>query len=310
MFAVVKSKVNASLFISALYFIIWSLLVIGFPSILKAVIVEPGNTPLIFWDFMSLITLVLGIGLMIAATNPYRHWTIILLVTLFHLAMIAGFIFGYEVGFFNMQFMRLLFMNHIIWLVPNFVVLYIVYKRNFETDDILIDTFNADEYPLSLFDTTDNESLADLNAESPLMLVFLRHFGCPFCKDSLLQLGQYRRELEAKGIKIVVVYMVEPEKALSYLDTYGLGDIAQVSDPEEILYKRFRLKRGDFFQLFGAKVWVRWVELAFKKKLFNTQPAGNVTQMPGIFLIEDGVVVKQFVHKSVADTPDYNQFLQ
>ncbi len=309
MYSVLRSKINASLFVSAVYFIIWSLLVIFFPSIINSVIVEKGNTPIIFWDFMSLITFVLGIGLMIAASNPYRHWPIIVLVTLFHLAMIAGFVFGYQIGFFNTLYLKFILMNHIIWLIPNAIVLYLVYRRSFDTDDMLIDTFSNDQYPLSLFDTTKGENLGELNEEAPLMLVFLRHFGCPFCKDSLLELAAHRAELESRGIKIVLVYMVDSKTAEHYLDTYGLNDLPQVSDPEEIFYKSFRLKRGNFIQLFGAKVWIRWVELAFSKKLFNTKPEGNVSQMPGIFLVEDGVVKKQFVHKSVADTPDYTLFL-
>ncbi|MBK9506320.1 MAG: SelL-related redox protein [Chitinophagales bacterium] len=309
MIAIFKSKLNASLFISAIYFVIWSLVVIMFPSILNSVVIEQGFTPVVFWDFMSLVTFILGIGLFIAAGNPHRHWPIILMVSLFHLAMIGGFVFGYTIGFFNNLFIRFIILNHLIWLIPNAIVLYKVYRRSFETDEMLMDTFSSEQYPLSLFDTTDGRNLGEMHEEKPLMLVFLRHFGCPFCKESLLQLAEHRRQLEAEGIGIVLVYMVDDKTAEAYLTEYGLNDVAQVSDPEEIFYKSFRLKRGSFLQLFGLKVWVRWVELAFRKKLFNTKPAGDVAQMPGIFLLQEGKVVKEFVHKSVADSPDYTFFL-
>jgi len=309
MIAIFKSKLNASLFISAIYFVIWSLVVIIFPSILNSVVIDQGFTPVVFWDFMSLVTFILGIGLFIAAGNPHRHWPIILLVSLFHLAMIGGFVFGYTIGFFNNLFIRFIILNHLIWLVPNAIVLYKVYRRSFETDEMLMDTFSSEQYPLSLFDTTDGRNLGEMHEEKPLMLVFLRHFGCPFCKESLLQLAEHRNQLEAEGIGIVLIYMVDDNTAQAYLSEYGLNDVAQVSDPEEIFYKSFRLKRGSFLQLFGLKVWVRWVELAFRKKLFNTKPAGDVAQMPGIFLLQDGKVVKEFVHKSVADSPDYSFFL-
>lgn len=309
MIAIFKSKLNASLFISAVYFVIWSLVVIMFPSILNSVVIDQGFTPVVFWDFMSMVTFILGIGLFIAAGNPHRHWPIILLVSLFHLAMIGGFVFGYTIGFFNNLFIRFIILNHLIWLVPNAIVLYKVYRRSFETDEMLMDTFSSEQYPLSLFDTTDGRNLGEMHEEKPLMLVFLRHFGCPFCKESLLQLAEHRNQLEAEGIGIVLIYMVDDNTAQAYLSEYGLNDVAQVSDPEEIFYKSFRLKRGSFLQLFGLKVWVRWVELAFRKKLFNTKPAGDVAQMPGIFLLQDGKVVKEFVHKSVADSPDYSFFL-
>jgi hypothetical protein len=110
-------------------------------------------------------------------------------------------------------------------------------------------------------------------------------------------------------MKIVLVYMVHEKVAAEYLSAHGLDDLAQVSDPEEIFYKSFQLRRGSFTQLFGLKVWTRWVELGLKRRLFNTKPEGDVAQMPGIFLLNDGRVVKQFVHRSVADTPDYGMFL-
>ena len=308
-FTVLKSKLSAALFISALYFISWSLIVLIFPSFLSRVVITDVNTPLVFWDLMGLVTIVMGVGLIIAASNPYKHWAIILMVTLFHLAMISGFIYGYKLGFFNSNFMQFVFFNHIIWLIPNLTSLYLTYKRNFVTDELLIDSFSQDQYPLELFETVKGENIAELSDTSPIMLVFLRHFGCPFCKDSLLKLNKYKHQLLEKGIKIVVVYMVDEETAKPYLAQYDLEDVLQVSDPEEIFYKSFKLKRGSFTQLFGLKVWLRWIELGVSKKLFNTKPEGNVSQMPGIFLLKNGKIIKQYNYNSIADTPDYGMFL-
>lgn len=308
--AILKHRINASIAISAMYFMVWGIVVLLFPDLLSSVVIGEGSTPLVFWDFMSIITFVLGISLLIAAFNPYKHWLIILMTSLFHVAMIAGFIVGSRVGFFSDLYLPFLFFNHLIWLVPNGIVLYTVYKRSFDADDMLLDAFNSNDYPLELFDTTDGRNIGEMAKEDQLLIVFLRHFGCPFCKESLLQLAEYRKELEAKGIRIVLVYMVNDKIASEYLSDYGLNDMAQVSDPEEIFYKSFQLKRGSFTQLFGLKVWTRWVELGLKKKLFNTKPEGDVAQMPGIFLLNEGRVVKQFVHRSVADTPDYAMFLE
>ncbi len=306
---ILRNRLNASIFISALYFMVWGVVVILYPHLLSSVIISQGNTTLVFWDFMSIVTFILGLVLFIASFDPFKHWLIILLASLFHMAMVGGFLVGYRFGWFSGDYMPFLFFNHIIWLIPNGYVLYMVYRRAFETDDMLIDTFNSDDYPLSLFDTTDGRNIGEMAEQGPLLLVFLRHFGCPFCKESLLQLKEYRARLEEKGISIVVVYMVNDKVANEYLSTYDLQDLAQVSDPEEIFYKSFRLKRGSFIQLFGLKVWMRWVSLGWKKKLFNTRPEGDVAQMPGIFLLNDGRVVKQYVHRSVADTPDYEMFL-
>lgn len=124
--------------------------------------------------------------------------------------------------------------NHFIWLIPNAIVLYKVYRRSFDTDKMMIETFNNDDYPLSMFDTNDGRNLGEMNENNQVMLVFLRHFGCPFCKESLIELAAHRKELESRGITIVLVYMIEAEAANAYLNEYGLADLAQVSDPEEI----------------------------------------------------------------------------
>ena len=304
-----RNRLSAAIFIAAMYFILWSIAVIIFPSLLASVIVKTGDTPLIFWDFMGLITLMLGIGLLIASSNPMRHWPVILIVSLFHIFMIAGFFYGYFTGFFNLHFIRFVVFNHLIWLIPNGWVLWSTYKRNFATDEMLIDAFNSSQFPLEMFDTTTGENVGELAAQKPVLLVFLRHFGCPFCKDSLIELAAHRASLEEQGISIIAVHMTDPHTANSYLAEYGLADLLQVSDPEEIFYKSFRLRRGSFAQLFGIKVWGRLISLAVKKKLFNTKPEGDVSQMPGIFLLNNGKVVKQFVHRTIADVPDYSQFV-
>ena len=306
---ILRNRLNASIFISALYFMVWGVVVILYPHLLSSVVIGQGYTPLVFWDFMSIVTFILGMVLLIASFDPFKHWLIILLASLFHVAMVAGFLYGYIQKWFSGDYVPFLFFNHIIWLIPNFFVLYNVYRRSFETDDMLIDTFNSDDYPLSLFDTTDGRNIGEMADRGPLLLIFLRHFGCPFCKESLLQLQEYRARLEEKGIAIILVYMVSDKVAHEYLSTYGLDDLGQVSDPEEIFYKSFRLKRGSFIQLFGLKVWVRWISLGWNKKLFSTRPEGDVAQMPGIFLLNDGRIVKQYIHRSVADTPDYEMFL-
>ncbi|HNV99517.1 MAG TPA: SelL-related redox protein [Chitinophagales bacterium] len=308
-FQPLQSRLNASIFISALYFMVWGVMVFISPSLLHSVVVEEKNTPIVFWDFMGIITFMLGVVLLIASFNPFKHWLIILLASLFHVGMITGFLAGFKMGMFNNVYLPFLFFNHIIWLIPNAYVLYLVYRRNLDTDDMLIDTFNSNQYPLALFDTTDGRNIGDLADQEQLLLVFLRHFGCPFCKESLLQLQEHRAQLESRGITIVLVYMVNDKIAQEYLSQYGLQDLAQVSDPEEIFYKSFRLRRGSFIQLFGIKVWARWISLGWRKRLFNTKPEGDVTQMPGIFLLQEGRITKQFVHKSVADKPDYTIFL-
>lgn len=258
---------------------------------------------------VSIITIVLGVGLLIASFDPYRNWLILFINFLFHFGVIIGFVAGYYKGFFNDNYFPFLFFNHFIWIVPLVIGLYSAYRRAYFSDNVLIDTFSSEYYPLELFETIKGDNLAELSEKSPVLLVFLRHFGCPFCQESLLQLSEKRVEIESKGIRILLVYMADEKTARDYLRTYNLDDIDQLSDPESIAYKRFKLHRGSFNQLLGIKVLYRWAWLAIRKRIFYKGIAGDIYQMPGIFLLHQGEIVKQFVHRSSADVPDYGEFI-
>lgn len=73
-----------------------------------------------------------------------------------------------------------------------------------------------------------------------------------------------------------------------------------------MLYKGFHLRRGTLSQVFGFKVWWRGIYLWLSKGAFLSSPGDvDVFQMPGIFLIYKGEIVKEYKHLSVADIPPY-----
>src|SRR5277367_2939423 len=87
------------------------------------------------------------------------------------------------------------------------------------------------------FHTETGRSLLDLVDESPLLLVFLRHFACAFCAQALDRVAQVRPQIEAKGVRPVFVHLGTPERAKPYFDYYKLSDIERVSNPEATLYQ-------------------------------------------------------------------------
>ena len=71
------------------------------------------------------------------------------------------------------------------------------------------------------------------------------------------------------------------------------------------------LLKGSFSQLFGLKTWIRGFEIATTKQMLpDNRRIGDGLQMPGIFLLKNGVVVESFIHNSVADKPDYDSFIE
>ena len=154
--------------------------------------------------------------------------------------------------------------------------------------------------------TNKANDLNTLTQRSRVLLIFLRHFGCPFCREALDDLSAVKAQLKKQGIKLVFVHLAEEMYADVYLAEHGLADEEHISDPDMSLYEYFGLQKGGFRELYGLKVWSRVVH-AIHQPTVN-QHTGNWRQMPGLFLLHQGRVVNSFVHRSAADRPDYLAF--
>ena len=91
---------------------------------------------------------------------------------------------------------------------------------------------------LGEYRTETGRTLLELVDESPVLLIFLRHFGCSFCRQTLDDVSRIRERIEAQGIRPVFVHLGSPERAKPYFDYYHLSDIERVSDPNATLYAR------------------------------------------------------------------------
>lgn len=148
-------------------------------------------------------------------------------------------------------------------------------------------------------------SIFEYSHDSRVMLVFLRHFGCTFCREMLSDISSLKKDIEAQGVTIVLVHMVEDKEAEEVLKEYNLQDVARISNPEMDLYEAWGLEKGTVSQLFGMKVWWRGLTAGVIKGHGIGWLKGNGFQMPGVFLVENEKVIEQFIHKSAADRPNY-----
>src|ERR1700761_4693107 len=112
---------------------------------------------------------------------------------------------------------------------------------------------------LGQYRTESGRTLLELLDSSPVLLIFLRHFGCSFCRQTLDDVSKIRDLIEAKGVRPVFVHLGTPERAKPYFDYYHLSDVERVSDPEASLYGHsvFQLPRKSVFvHLLVPKVWL------------------------------------------------------
>lgn len=162
---------------------------------------------------------------------------------------------------------------------------------------------------LSSVVTSKGRNLKQVSVEQPVMLVFLRHFGCVFCREAMLDIGKRREEWNKKGIAVILVHMSDYETAEPFFEKYGVGGIENISDPSSGLYAAFGLGKGRISQLFGLKNFIRGFETTFKGIPVGIRQIGDGFQMPGVFLIQNGKIKDSFIHDSAADRPDYESII-
>ena len=157
-------------------------------------------------------------------------------------------------------------------------------------------------------------SLAQLAEQSPVLLVFLRHFGCSFCREAISDIAKRRKTLEAEGVRIVFVHMApERELAETFFRKYKLHPIDHISDPEKQFYRAFGLGRGTPAQLFGLMNWIRGFEAGVIEGhgfAYQSEDIGDGFQMPGVFVLYKGEVKHAFVHQHAWDRPDYEEIVK
>ena len=165
---------------------------------------------------------------------------------------------------------------------------------------------------LSTYRTESNRSLLEVVDQSPVLLIFLRHFGCSFCRQALDQVSLIRDQIAARGAQPVFVHLGSPERAKPYFDYYQLSTVERVSNPDASLYQHpvFALGRmHPYLNAFSLKVWKGWLSgTLLKYGIGRIQEDGH--QMPGVFFLRERRIVRGFNYQSIADEPDYLKLIR
>jgi hypothetical protein len=160
---------------------------------------------------------------------------------------------------------------------------------------------------LAAIRTESGASLLSLTEASPVLLVFLRHFGCSFCRKTISDIAELRGELTARGVRPVFVHLGTPEIAKAHFDYYGLSDVERIDNPDATIYRHpvFALGRvNPWWHLVNPVVWFGWLKgPLFKHGIGKIEADGH--QMPGIFFLKGAKIVRSFKHRTIADEPNY-----
>ncbi|TVQ44948.1 MAG: AhpC/TSA family protein [Saprospirales bacterium] len=153
--------------------------------------------------------------------------------------------------------------------------------------------------------TNKGDDLYYLSGKAPVLVVFLRNFGCMFCREAMEDIGKIKVQIREKGVEIVMVHMSDFELGEKFLNKFKLSDLRHISDPDTEFYQAFGLMKGNFNQLFGFQNWMRGFDASILKGHGISLPVGDGFQMPGIFLLDGTRIVNSYIHKKISDRPDY-----
>lgn len=163
----------------------------------------------------------------------------------------------------------------------------------------------VDKSIISQVYTRKGKNLYDLSAENPVLLVFLRHFGCIFCREALKDISNIQTEIGNRKVNVILVHMGAEDIADDFFEKYALQNYDSISDPETRIYNQFGLGKGNFNQLFGLKSFIRGFEATMSGTMISLKQIGDGFQMPGVFLLHNGTIHGSYIHNTAADKPDY-----
>ena len=141
-------------------------------------------------------------------------------------------------------------------------------------------------------------------AQSPALVIFLRSFGCTFCREALDDVSKVQREIREAGAGIVFVHGAAAAEAAPWFEKYRLRDVTTISDPDRVHYEAFGLGRTPAASMIDPTVWVRGAASAASHG-FGSQTMAMMRQLPGVFVVQAGEILAEYRHRSPADRPDY-----
>lgn len=144
--------------------------------------------------------------------------------------------------------------------------------------------------------------LRDQLGDSLHLLVFLRHFGCVFCRETIADL----RDISAANPDfpgVLFLFQGSPTEGRAFLRRHW-REARAISDPELRLYEAFGIRRGGVLQMFGPGVWAG-KRRANEKGHRNGERSGDIWRMPGVFLARGDEILWSHAYRHAGDHPDF-----
>jgi peroxiredoxin len=147
--------------------------------------------------------------------------------------------------------------------------------------------------------------LGDLWGNRPVVLLFVRHFGCVFCKELVGRAAGIAGRVAALGVDLVVIGNGSPRSIPAFREGTGWSG-PLYSDPELEAYRAAGMKHG----LFAGFKLVSNAVRAFRAGLKQGKVDGDPFQQGGAILVTPaGEVAYAYISATGGDHPPLDELL-
>jgi hypothetical protein len=125
-------NMNRWLIAAGVYNLVWGSLVVFAPNLFFQLGgLELPNYKMI-WQSVGMIVGVYGVGYIIAAQNPNKHWVIVFVGLLGKVFGVAGFTYYYLNGVLPLEAGLVILFNDAVWIIPFYLIIFKVFKSRIQ----------------------------------------------------------------------------------------------------------------------------------------------------------------------------------
>lgn len=127
-------------------------------------------------------------------------------------------------------------------------------------------------------------SLAALRGRK-VVVIFLRHLGCPICRMELAELKRRHGELAAKNAE-VIVFVESADESVAEFARRDDVKFRLVGDPDKRVYAQFGVERGKLAAYFAPGALASALKATVRGHMHG-RCEGSELQLPGDFIVDE-----------------------
>ncbi|MDR3709012.1 MAG: peroxiredoxin-like family protein [Capsulimonadaceae bacterium] len=140
--------------------------------------------------------------------------------------------------------------------------------------------------------------LSDYWQRSPVILVFLRNYGCTFCKEQVLELRNNFGKIKRSGAQVVCIAKGTHQLARAFQILFDLPFDILVCGDDASVFRAYGLSSIGLTEIFRWRVWKRLFLCALNgiyNNPFGVQP-GRMERTGGFLIDTNGKIL--FAHRA------------